>query len=69
MLFEDKYTFFFFVLEVNMPMWNNLRVEALFSIVACILGLVFLFASLKPCCDNKRLPVYLGSLAFCASGK
>ncbi|XP_060597017.1 uncharacterized protein LOC132750941 isoform X2 [Ruditapes philippinarum] len=54
--------------DINMPMWNNLRVESLFSVVTCIFGLLCLIASLKPCCHNKRLPVYLGSVSFFASG-
>ena len=55
--------------DINMAMWNNLRVESLFSVVACALGLLFLLASLRPCCEQPRLPLYLGSLAFFASGK
>ena len=58
-----------YILEINMPMWNNLRVESLFSIVTCVIGLLCLCSSPKPCCDNKRLPVYLGSVAFLGAGE
>ncbi|KAL4234808.1 hypothetical protein ACF0H5_006449 [Mactra antiquata] len=54
--------------EINMPMWNNLRVEALFSVLACAFGLLFLFASLRPCCHNERMPEYLSALSFFAAG-
>ncbi|XP_053401513.1 uncharacterized protein LOC123549250 [Mercenaria mercenaria] len=67
-IFAVKQEVTFMENDINMPMWNNLRVESLFSVITCILGLVCLFASLKPCCDNKRLPVYLGSVSFFASG-
>lgn len=61
--------YFVLVLDINMQMWNNLRVESLFSAITCLFGLFCLVASLKPCCDNRRLPVYLGSVSFFTSGK
>lgn len=59
---------FFKTKEFNMTMWTNLKVECLFPVVACLIGLVYIFALPKPCCDNTNLPVYFGSLAFLVCG-
>lgn len=54
--------------DINMSMWNNLRVEAIFTAVGCAIGLICLLATLRPCCANERIPVNIGALAFAISG-
>ena len=65
-----KYGVIIFIADLNMSLWNNVRIEAILSIVFDIIGIVLLVMTIRGYLKERHIVLLvLSSIGFITSGK